>query len=336
VRAVANITTGKTHTMFGSFMHSDNSDRGLIPLLCEYILLTNKEIKPLPSSESEHSDASSSLQQSIACMCYEIYQEKIYDLLSEHTTRTNHPPVALNIRENKTQGVFVEGCTEHKVSSLNNLIALLTKGYSTRRSCSTALNSTSSRSHVVFQLHIPASNVLDNVGRTFSRLTLVDLAGSERQKNTNTSGVSLKEGNIINKSLSALGKVINELSCQNSLSSSSAAANAAATASATAMVDSSITDSSIIGSSLHVNNNSSSSSSSSSSSTKRKRSSDSILSTPSKTKPMMAENIRHTHVSYRDSKLTQLLRESLGGTAKVSRDIIGLEASFIHYCDHRH
>ena len=42
-------------------------------------------------------------------------------------------------------------------------------------------------------------------------LHLVDLAGSERQKATCASGVRLREACCINKSLSALGNVINAL-----------------------------------------------------------------------------------------------------------------------------
>ena len=42
-------------------------------------------------------------------------------------------------------------------------------------------------------------------------MNLVDLAGSERQKSTGTSGSALKEGANINKSLLALGAVINKL-----------------------------------------------------------------------------------------------------------------------------
>jgi hypothetical protein len=46
---------------------------------------------------------------------------------------------------------------------------------------------------------------------TRSYLNLVDLAGSERQKATGTTGSALKEGANINKSLLALGDVINKL-----------------------------------------------------------------------------------------------------------------------------
>lgn len=44
-----------------------------------------------------------------------------------------------------------------------------------------------------------------------SRFNLVDLAGSERQKDTGATGDRLKEASNINRSLSALGNVINAL-----------------------------------------------------------------------------------------------------------------------------
>ncbi len=45
-----------------------------------------------------------------------------------------------------------------------------------------------------------------------SKFHLVDLAGSERQSVTSAAGDRLKEGAMINVSLSALGNVINALS----------------------------------------------------------------------------------------------------------------------------
>ena len=44
-----------------------------------------------------------------------------------------------------------------------------------------------------------------------SRFHIIDLAGSERSKHTNSEGSRLKEAGMINKSLSALGIVINSL-----------------------------------------------------------------------------------------------------------------------------
>jgi kinesin family protein 3/17 len=53
----------------------------------------------------------------------------------------------------------------------------------------------------------------DHVKQTFKvgKLNLVDLAGSERQKSTKAEGKVLKEGANINRSLLALGAVINKL-----------------------------------------------------------------------------------------------------------------------------
>ena len=45
-----------------------------------------------------------------------------------------------------------------------------------------------------------------------SKIALIDLAGSERAATSNTSGMRLKEGGSINKSLTTLGKVIHALS----------------------------------------------------------------------------------------------------------------------------
>jgi hypothetical protein len=51
---------------------------------------------------------------------------------------------------------------------------------------------------------------VESVVRT-SRFHIVDLAGSERCKETGAEGMRLKEANMINKSLTILGAVINDL-----------------------------------------------------------------------------------------------------------------------------
>ena len=72
------------------------------------------------------------------------------------------------------------------------------------------MNQGSSRSHSVFISTVVQRNV--DTGETIKgRLIMVDLAGSEMVKKTAASGQRLEEAKMINKSLSALGNVINAL-----------------------------------------------------------------------------------------------------------------------------
>lgn len=78
------------------------------------------------------------------------------------------------------------------------------------------MNRESSRSHDVFTATIKITNTYETEERTkVSRLHIVDLAGSERQKETKAEGLRQVEANNINKSLTTLGSVINELASMN-------------------------------------------------------------------------------------------------------------------------
>lgn len=74
----------------------------------------------------------------------------------------------------------------------------------------TAMNSESSRSHLVISLCLQRAG--PGGSTTHSRLCLVDLAGSERYNKTQAAGACYTEGCAINKSLSALGNVVSALS----------------------------------------------------------------------------------------------------------------------------
>ena len=79
-----------------------------------------------------------------------------------------------------------------------------------RATAATGMNAGSSRSHSVFTVTVYQRNTVNNVQKT-GKLILVDLAGSEMVKKTNATGQQLDEAKTINKSLSALGLVINAL-----------------------------------------------------------------------------------------------------------------------------
>lgn len=72
------------------------------------------------------------------------------------------------------------------------------------------MNAESSRSHSIFLVTIQQRNTETGAQKT-GNLYLVDLAGSEKVGKTGASGQTLEEAKKINKSLSALGMVINAL-----------------------------------------------------------------------------------------------------------------------------
>ena len=72
------------------------------------------------------------------------------------------------------------------------------------------MNAESSRSHSIFLITIQQRNTETGSQKT-GNLYLVDLAGSEKVGKTGASGQTLEEAKKINKSLSALGMVINAL-----------------------------------------------------------------------------------------------------------------------------
>jgi kinesin family protein 5 len=72
------------------------------------------------------------------------------------------------------------------------------------------MNAESSRSHSIFLITIQQKNIETGAMKT-GNLYLVDLAGSEKVGKTGASGQTLEEAKKINKSLSALGMVINAL-----------------------------------------------------------------------------------------------------------------------------
>ncbi|KAJ2958577.1 hypothetical protein NQZ79_g5845 [Umbelopsis isabellina] len=72
------------------------------------------------------------------------------------------------------------------------------------------MNAESSRSHSIVQITITQKN-LDTGAAKSGKLYLVDLAGSEKVGKTGASGQTLEEAKKINKSLTALGMVINNL-----------------------------------------------------------------------------------------------------------------------------
>jgi hypothetical protein len=148
----------------------------------------------------------------------EIYAEKIFDLLSP-TPPTGSKRTDLKLHINPKIGTYVEDLTSIAVSNTGEIMKLIERGFKHRSTSSTAMNEQSSRSHAIFTITfkqiIYNTNVTDEnkkiISSKTSKINLVDLAGSERVKTSKVSGVGFQEAVAINKSLSMLSTVFNDL-----------------------------------------------------------------------------------------------------------------------------
>ncbi|GAA5962581.1 hypothetical protein JCM3765_003737 [Sporobolomyces pararoseus] len=182
--------SGKSYSMMGY-----GSDRGIIPLICEALF---ERIK-------EREAAEEGLKFTVEVSYTEIYQEKVRDLLNPSNKGT------LKVREHPTLGPYVEGLSKCAVVNFEDIEHLMDEGTKARTVAATNMNETSSRSHAVFTLLLTQKrhdSTTNMTGEKVSRISLVDLAGSERANATGATGTRLKEGALINKSLTTLGRVI--------------------------------------------------------------------------------------------------------------------------------
>lgn len=125
----------------------------------------------------------------------------------------------LNIREDKYNGIFVEGLTEYIISNAKDWYALLKRGEKNRVTRQTKININSSRSHSIFQLWLETETVDSRGMLKKAKLNLCDLAGSEKiNKDEEMEAKHLLELKTINLSLTTLGKVISALSKKNKIS----------------------------------------------------------------------------------------------------------------------
>ena len=185
--------TGKTYTMEGFIYDYLSPNKGLIPRAIEDIF---KYIEKNSNSDTTFIIRVTYLQ---------IYNESIDDLLKPEKKH-------LSIRENNKKSLYVEGLSEWAVRSPNDIYALLERGAQCRTKASTYMNDVSSRSHAVFTIILEQMKICNGKKRfKWGKLNMVDLAGSERVKISGATGKQLDESRRINKSLSALGNVINAL-----------------------------------------------------------------------------------------------------------------------------
>ena len=187
VLAYGQTSSGKTYTMQGEM--GSESTKGIIPRMIKHVF--------------DYIYKQEGTEFMIKVSMIEIYQEKIRDLLD--ITRVNLP-----IREDNIKGIYVDGCSERYVGCDNDVLSALDLGSANRAQAATNMNEHSSRSHSIFILTINQTNKKEGFSKV-GKLYLVDLAGSEKISKTGATGHTLEEAKIINKSLTTLGRVINNL-----------------------------------------------------------------------------------------------------------------------------
>ncbi|KAK6128559.1 hypothetical protein DH2020_037703 [Rehmannia glutinosa] len=147
--------SGKTYTMVGT-----RDDPGLMVLSLNTIF---------DLIEKDHS--SDNFQ--VTCSYLEVYNEVIYDLLEKSSGH-------LELREDPEQGITVAGLRSIKVNSADRILELLNLGNSRRKTESTEVNETSSRSHAVLEISVTRKQQKEYPNQVIrGKLALVDLAGSK-------------------------------------------------------------------------------------------------------------------------------------------------------------
>jgi kinesin family protein 5 len=174
--------SGKTHTMTGDL--SSEEYRGLIPRICEALF----------------QERSLAREYTVEISYYEIYSEKIKDLISPSNEKIH--PVAIG------GSVTIPNLSKHLVESSDEITRLVEEGTKNRTVTSTEMNSVSSRSHAILTIFF-RQEMRDKA--ITAKLNLIDLAGSEKLSDSKVTGKAFKQMIAINKSLTQLKTVITEL-----------------------------------------------------------------------------------------------------------------------------
>jgi len=181
---------GKTFTMYGS-----KGQEGVAPRTIHELFRVMEEGK-------------SRCNYTVMCSMLELYRNDLVDLLSKGNPALSKSK--LNLKTDKAGAVIVENLTEEACETADELSKLLERGNEQRTVAATEMNSESSRSHLVLMIKVVSVNK-ETKEQQRGKILMVDLAGSERLKKSSAEGEAQQEAIEINKSLTALGDVIEGL-----------------------------------------------------------------------------------------------------------------------------
>ncbi|KAI2631495.1 kinesin heavy chain [Hypomontagnella submonticulosa] len=186
--------TGKTHTMRGGLKLAE---RGVIPRLLSGVFRRAKKI-------TKDSDGETTV--AVALSYYEIYNDKVFDLLEPPEKRT---PSGLPLRAEANGKTVVAGLSERPCQDLKDFERLYIEANNNRITAATKLNAHSSRSHAI--LRVKLTQTTGDMVRE-STASAIDLAGSEDNRRTDNGKERLIESAAINKSLFVLSQCIDAIS----------------------------------------------------------------------------------------------------------------------------
>lgn len=181
--------SGKSYSMMGSEVNQNVESlvlpegAGIIPRFCHQVF----------SRASENED----LLTSVEISYFEIYNEKIHDLLASNANN-GKKRTPLKVREHPVFGPYVVDLSQHCIQSYHDLQVWLKVGSSQKATAATEMNDKSSRSHSIFSIILTQTQKpggLIGKGKEVNRrskINLVDLAGSERLSQTCASGERLR------------------------------------------------------------------------------------------------------------------------------------------------
>ena len=158
-------------------------------------------------------EADVSSEYAIVVSMYEVYNDRIFDLLTGTAMGpkalakdAKRRPLLFKCTEQSPDRKVVAGLRKVICGSLEEALVVLETGLTERRVAGTGSNAVSSRSHGFFCIEVKKRDTHKQNPWTSATMSIVDLAGSERARTAKTAGATLAEAGKINESLMYLGQ----------------------------------------------------------------------------------------------------------------------------------